>query len=62
MSNPIGRKPEYRLKVKHKVTNQTAEQGAGWVNEDGSITIKLDLCAVLTSDKELLVTLFPITE
>lgn len=58
-TNEIGRKPEYRLKVKHKATNQTAQQGAGWVNPDGSITIKLDLCAILTSDPEILITLFP---
>lgn len=56
----VGRKPEFRLKVKHKVSEQTANQGAGWLNDDGSITIKLDLCAVLTHDPDLLITLFPI--
>lgn len=51
-------KPDYRLKVKHKITGETAKQGAAWVNPNGSITIRLDLCAVLTSDPDLLITLF----
>jgi hypothetical protein len=61
MNKPAkGRKPEYRLKVLRKSTEETAEQGAGWVNENGSITIRLNLCAVIHSDPDLLVTLFPL--
>lgn len=59
MSKPKGRSPDYILKVKHKESEDTAKQGAGWLNEDGSITINLDLCCVLTRDKNLLITLFP---
>ncbi len=56
---PIGRKPEWRLKVKRKSTGESAVQGGAWNNEDGSITIKLDCCCTITQDADLLITLFP---
>ena len=51
--------PDYQLGVLHKVTNQRGYVGAGWKRPDWSISIKLDLCTVLTADPELVIMLFP---
>lgn len=59
MAKPKGRQPNYRLRAMNKVTEQKADVGAGWLNEDGSISIKLNLCVVLTSSADLVITLFP---
>jgi hypothetical protein len=52
------RKPDYKLKVLNKTTNQSAEIGAGWLNPNGSVSIVLNLCTVLTSDNNVVITLF----
>jgi hypothetical protein len=53
-------KPTHRLKVLNKQTSQRAEVGAGWANEDGSFSIVLNPCVVLTDDPKYIITLFPV--
>jgi hypothetical protein len=54
-------KPTHRLKVLNRETDQRGEVGAGWQNEDGSITIELNPSCVMTDDKKkYLYTLFPV--
>lgn len=53
------RLPEYKLKALDKVTSQKSEVGAGWLNPDGSISIKLNLCVCLWQQANLVLTLFP---
>lgn len=52
------RPPEYRLKALNKVTNKKGAVGAGWLNQDGSISIVLDSFVVLSGQDDLLITLF----
>lgn len=53
-------KPTHRLRVLDKETNQKGTAGAGWLNKDGSISIVLDPCVVLSGDrKNIVITLFP---
>jgi len=54
-----GNKPDYDLSVKNKATEESCRVGAGWLNPGGSISIRLNLLTVLTSDREVLITLFP---
>lgn len=54
----IGRSPEWRLKVLHKVTGEKSIVGSGWDNPDGSISIRVNLTCVLTNDPNLIFTLF----
>lgn len=54
----MSRLPDYKLKVFNKTTGQRGEVGAGWKNEDGSITINLNPCVVLTPDSNIAITLF----
>jgi hypothetical protein len=56
-----GRKPDYKLKVLNKANERRGEVGGGWLNEDGSITVKLNPCIVLQDDPDLVYTLFPAT-
>lgn len=42
-----GRKPDYRLKVFDKNTEESGEVGVGWLNDNGSISIRLNSCVVL---------------
>lgn len=46
-----GSVPGYRLKVMDKVTDAKAQVGAGWLNTDGSITIKLNMMVVLSEQQ-----------
>jgi hypothetical protein len=48
MSEPT--MPTFRLKVKDQDTGATAEVGAGWLNDDGTINVKLNPCVVLSYD------------
>lgn len=36
------------MKILDKETERAGEVGAGWLNEDGSISIKLNMCVVLS--------------
>ena len=61
--NKKKRKPDYRLKVLDKESGKSGQAGAGWKNEDGSISISLDLCIVLPGgNPNLVITLFPADE
>ncbi len=42
-----GRPPDYRLRAFNKMTLKATNIGAGWENENGSITIVLDPFIVL---------------
>jgi hypothetical protein len=56
--NP-SRKPDYRVRVLHKTTNNKATVGAAWRNEDGSISIVFNPYVALPYDPDLVVRLFP---
>lgn len=60
MTEPSGRKPDFKVKVLNKVTDERGCVGAAWKNDDGSVTILLDYCVVLPGGKDNLITLFPI--
>lgn len=54
------RKSDYRVAALNKVTEASANVGAAWKNEDGTIALILNDFVVLQGCcKELLVTLFP---
>lgn len=54
------RRPDFILKALDKATGQKSGKiGAGWQNENGSISLKVDMCVVLTSNPNLILTLFP---
>ena len=56
----MSRTPDFILKALNRRTEQrTGKIGCAWQNEDGSITIQLDMCTSLMADPDLLVTLFP---
>lgn len=56
---PRGNVPTHRLRVLNKETDERGEVGAGWLNGDGSITIKLNMCVVLSQSQDVVLTLFP---
>lgn len=58
---PKGRKPEFRVAAMDKETDEKNSVGAAWINEDGTITVKLDAFVHLVSSPNLLITLFPNT-
>jgi hypothetical protein len=54
------RKPDYTLSVMDKESGKKLPNAGGaWKNEDGSLSISLNACVVLTSDKNLSIVLFP---
>jgi hypothetical protein len=53
-------KPTHRLKALNKLTNNRCEVGAGWLNANGSISVRLNPCIVLRYDPEIVITLFPV--
>jgi hypothetical protein len=54
-------KPTHRLKVLNKLTNHRTEAGAGWLNKDGSITIRVNPMVNIQDMPEHVITLFPDT-
>ena len=60
-----GRKPDYRLKAmqpfvtRERWIDSKGSVGAGWLNENGSISIRLDPFITLRSEPGLILTLFP---
>lgn len=54
-----GNKPDYKLHALDKETQEKNRIGAGWINEDGSIRVKLDAFVVLQASPNLVLTLFP---
>lgn len=57
-----GRTPDFKLKVLSKATNKTCYCGAAWKNEDGSVSIQLDLTTVLSGTSDFVISLFPNTK
>ena len=57
-------KPTHRLKVKSKGGGGGQAIGAGWMSDNGAISIRLDVGAVLdwrmTHIDDIVITLFPI--
>lgn len=51
--------PTHVVKVLKKSTGQKATVGAAWMNDKGDLSIVLDPCVVLTSDKDIVITVFP---
>lgn len=61
MAKPKSRQPDYKLSAMDKNTGvKCPNVGAGWIKDDGRISIKLNLCTVLTGNNpDLVLTLFP---
>lgn len=56
---PTGRVPDYNLSAMDKTTDQKAQVGAGWLNEDGTISVRLNFLTVLNGgNPNLVLTLF----
>lgn len=55
---PRGRQPDFHLHAMHIDTNEKGRVGAAWLNDDGSITIKLDAFVTLTATPDLTIRLF----
>lgn len=56
----MAKKPNYRVAALDKDTEASANIGAAWLNENGTITIVLNDFVVLPpGGKHLLITLFP---
>ena len=55
-----GRPPEWKLTALDKETEESGQIGVGWDEEDGSITIKLNMNIVLdTRTQKLAIRLWP---
>lgn len=55
-----GRSPDLYLKAMNKATGQKSGRlGVAWTNDDGSLSLALDMCVTLTSDPDVVYTLFP---
>jgi hypothetical protein len=54
------KKPTHRLSVREKNGEGRCIIGSGWLWPDGSVSIKLNPCVVLTSKDEVNIKLFPI--
>lgn len=58
-----GRLPDYKLLALDKESSQSAEVGAGWLKDDGSIGIKINYLTIIHgSNQNLVLTLFPTNE
>ena len=57
-THTVGRSPDYNLSFLDKGTDQRGRVGAGWRNDDGSISIKLNVKVVLAESPDLILTLF----
>jgi hypothetical protein len=55
-------KPTHLLKVKEREGEGKTTIGAGWMREDGSVSIKLSPCAVLSWQDNVIINLFPIDD
>ncbi len=54
-----GRPPDFNVSALVKSTDHKGRVGAGWVNADGTITVKLNPFVVLSAAQDTLITLFP---
>jgi hypothetical protein len=56
----LGRKPDYRLRLKDDKTGRWVDVGAAWKNENGSISVRLNMCVVLNERLGVEPVLFPV--
>lgn len=54
------RKPTHNISVINKVTGARGQVGAGWLNDNGTITLALNPMVHLVSNPDCTITLFPI--
>jgi hypothetical protein len=55
-----GRIPDFRVAIMDKVTDEkNGSVGAGWINDDGTISITFECFINFRTNKDLLMTLFP---
>jgi hypothetical protein len=52
-------RPDFKLFVKKKDAKHGVQIGAGWSNDWGGISIKLNTCTVLTDRDDIYITLYP---
>lgn len=55
----MSRAPDYIVKAMNKTTDQKQRIGVGWNGKGGSISIVLNMLTVVTSDPNIVITLFP---
>lgn len=56
----MGRKPDYRVGLLNKTTDDKGTIGAAWKNPDGSIAVTINtFVAIPLGGPHLLITLFP---
>lgn len=53
------RKPDYKLKVMDKTNKNTGAIGVGWMNQDGSISLRINPGTFLHYNPNLAIMLFP---
>lgn len=58
--NKPPKKPTHRLKVLLKGSKRTTTVGAAWQRDDGSLSITLDPCVVLSWTDPVTISLFPV--
>lgn len=57
-----GQKPTHLLKVKEREGEGKTTIGAGWMRQDGSVSIVLNPCVVLSWQDNVIIHLFPIED
>ena len=55
----MSRTPDWNVNVLNKDTEVRGKVGAAWNNPDGSISIVLNPCVVITETPDLVIRLFP---
>lgn len=53
-------RPTHKLSVKERNGKNSTTTGVGWLEPDGTITIKLGPCVVLTPKDDVHIKLFPV--
>lgn len=53
------RKPDYKLKVMDKTNKNNGTIGVAWLNQDGSVSIRINPGTFLHYNPNLAITLFP---
>ncbi len=55
----VGRRPDYKVSALSRSSEHKGNIGVAWVNQDGTVSIKLNPFTVLSAAQDLLITLFP---
>lgn len=56
----MARQPDYRLWAIAEDESSKGTCGAGWLNDDGSVSIKLNPCVVLEQSRGMTIKLYPV--